>query len=152
MPSLPDGSVSAIVTDPPWGEHEDLGMPYIKFADAMMRNFDRVLDRRRGRLVLLVSRREGSTVTGLWEPSGLEVQQTHEILVNGHPATVLVGGRTPSLRVHRVPGGTAETSIPNDTRSDRTTTPSPMIDDGASPVGNDDHAKPGRSRSTRSET
>jgi hypothetical protein len=93
LPSVPAGSISAIVTDPPWGEHEDLGMPYIKFADAMMRNFDRVLDRRRGRLVLLVSRREAPTVTELWKPAGLEVKQTHEILVNGHPATVLVGGR-----------------------------------------------------------
>lgn len=94
LPSLLDGSISAIVTDPPWGEHEDLGMPYNKFADAMMRNFDRVLDRRRGRLVLLASRRESSTITGLWKPVGLEVKETYEILVNGHPATVLVGGRT----------------------------------------------------------
>ena len=93
LPSLSDGSVSAIVTDPPWGEYEDLGMPYVKFAEAMMRNFDRVLDRRRGRLVLLVSRREAPTVVERWEPSGLAVKQTHEILVNGHPATVLVGGR-----------------------------------------------------------
>ena len=104
LPSLPDGSVSAIVTDPPWGEHEYLGTPYGKFADAMMRNFDRVLDPRRGRLVLLVSRREASMVAELWEPVGLEVQETHEILVNGHPATVLVGGRAGS-RLQRVPVG-----------------------------------------------
>jgi Putative RNA methylase family UPF0020 len=93
LPSLGDGSISVIVTDPPWGEHEDLGMPYIKFAEAMMRNFDRVLDQRRGRLVLLVSRRAASVVSELWEPSGLDLKQRHEILVHGHPATVLVGGR-----------------------------------------------------------
>jgi tRNA G10 N-methylase Trm11 len=91
--SVPDGSVSAIVTDPPWGEHEDLGMPYREFADAMMRSFDRVLNRRRGRLVLMVSRREASAVTEMWKPAGLQVEHVHEILVNGHPASVLVGER-----------------------------------------------------------
>lgn len=60
-----------------------------------MRSFDRVLDRRRGRLVLLVSRREAGVVSELWQPAGLLVEQSHEILVNGHPATVLVGGRFP---------------------------------------------------------
>lgn len=102
LTSVPEGSVSAIVTDPPWGEHEDLGMPYIEFADTMMRSFDRVLDRRRGRLVLLVSRREAGFVSELWQPAGLLVEQSHETLVNGHPATVLVGGRVPGERARRI--------------------------------------------------
>jgi tRNA G10 N-methylase Trm11 len=41
LPSIKDGSVDCIVTDPPWGEHE----------------------------------------------------QVDDILINGHPATVLAGGR-----------------------------------------------------------
>jgi Putative RNA methylase family UPF0020 len=94
LPSVSDGSVSVIVTDPPWGEHEDLGMPYGEFAEAMMRSFDRVLNRSRGRLVLMVSRREAVAVAEMWKPSGLEVEHVHEILVNGHPASVLVGGRS----------------------------------------------------------
>jgi hypothetical protein len=93
LPSVPDGSVTSIVTDPPWGEYEDLGIPYDDFAESMMKSFDRVLDRSHGRLVLLVSRRASADVAPLWDLSNLWVRGSHDILVNGHPATVLVGGR-----------------------------------------------------------
>lgn len=44
LPSIEDGAVSVIVTDPPWGEHEQLDVPYSDFAAAMPAGLDRVLD------------------------------------------------------------------------------------------------------------
>lgn len=93
LPSVPTGTVTSIVTDPPWGEHEDPGVPVERFAECMMKSFDRVLDSHSGRLVLLLSRRGEATVRPLWGPANLEIDTTHHILVNGHPATVLVGLR-----------------------------------------------------------
>jgi hypothetical protein len=93
LPSISDGQVSAIVTDPPWGEHETLDLGYADFAAAMLAGFDRVLDPRAGRLVLLLSRQTAGTVEAEWKRARLRVRAAHDILVNGHPATVLAGGR-----------------------------------------------------------
>lgn len=92
LPSVPDGSVSCIVTDPPWGEYESLDRPYEEFVASMLKSFDRVLDQN-GRLVLLLSRRSARDVASVWKTADLRVTDSHDILVNGHPATVLVGGR-----------------------------------------------------------
>lgn len=96
LPSLATGSVSAIATDPPWGEYEELTIPYPEFIGHMLASFDRVLDRDRGRLVLLLARRDADLVASLWQSHHLHVAHGYEILVNGHPATVLVGGRASS--------------------------------------------------------
>jgi hypothetical protein len=93
LPSVGDGEVDAIVTDPPWGEHQELGQPYHEFASAVARSFDRVLDPRVGRFVLLSSRRNAATWAASLKGKGLRIASQPEILVNGHPATVLIGGR-----------------------------------------------------------
>ncbi|ADB31946.1 putative RNA methylase [Kribbella flavida DSM 17836] len=94
LPSVPTGSVSAIVTDPPWGEYDELDVDLSTFARQMMQSFDRVLDPERGRLVLLVSRRVADVTARLWKTAGLELAQSHELLVNGHPASAQVGARS----------------------------------------------------------
>jgi 16S rRNA G966 N2-methylase RsmD len=91
--SLSDGQVDVIVTDPPWGEHEDVGMPYADFARAMVKSFNRVLRRAGGRFVVLTSRQTAGIMEKEFIEGGFSVSSTHEILVNGHPATVLIGGR-----------------------------------------------------------
>ena len=92
LPSIPSGSVSSIVTDPPWGEY-DKGLDFATFAQQMMASFDRALDPHRGRLVLLLSRRAAEVTHGLWASANLQLTRCHDLLVNGHPATAQVGGR-----------------------------------------------------------
>lgn len=92
LPSIPSGSVSAIVTDPPWGEY-DKDLDFGTFAQRMMTSFDRALDPRRGRLVLLLSRQAAAVTHGLWASANLQLTRSHDVLVNGHPATAQVGGR-----------------------------------------------------------
>lgn len=91
LPSIDDAAVDAIVTDPPWGEHEEIGEPYAMFATAVARSMRRVLKPRTGRFVMLVARRHADELRTALTNSNLMPRQEHEILVNGHPATVLVG-------------------------------------------------------------
>jgi 16S rRNA G966 N2-methylase RsmD len=93
LPSIGDGQVDVIVTDPPWGEHEDISMPYAEFAELVARSFDRVLHPTRGRFVVLASRRTASTFEQSFQAEGFTIRASHEILVSGHPATVFIGGR-----------------------------------------------------------
>ncbi|MFG2566065.1 TRM11 family SAM-dependent methyltransferase [Streptomyces sp. NPDC048567] len=93
LPSVPDGSVDAVVTDPPWGEHEELPVPYEEFARTTALSLARVLNPAKGRYVLLCARRGAPAFEAALTEAGLAVRQTHEILVNGHPATVFVGDR-----------------------------------------------------------
>lgn len=93
LPSISDGSISAVVTDPPWGEHDQLNMQYEDFAKAMLATFDRVSQPQQGRLVLLLGRRVADTVSSVLDSSPLNLRDRHNILVNGHPASVLVGWR-----------------------------------------------------------
>ncbi|MDQ2706608.1 MAG: hypothetical protein M3Z25_02765 [Actinomycetota bacterium] len=94
LPSIIDGSVDVIVTDPPWGVHEDLGQPYEEFARAIGISFARILHPRHGRYVLVVNRRNAATTMsdGL-AAAGLRPGDEHDVLVNGHRATVLMGQR-----------------------------------------------------------
>lgn len=103
LASVPDGRVDVVVTDPPWGEHEDVGMPYEEFARAMVKSFDRVLRKPTGRFVVLTSRRTASAVEKEFVDGGFSINSTHEILVNGHPATVFLGGRKPTDRPENQP-------------------------------------------------
>lgn len=93
LSSIPDGKIDVIVTDPPWGEHEDLEGPYPDFAQAMGKSFDRVLHPLHGRFVILCSRRTSDTIAKSMEGASFTVRSSHSILVNGHPATVLIGDR-----------------------------------------------------------
>ncbi|MET9087209.1 hypothetical protein ABZX77_35955 [Streptomyces sp. NPDC004237] len=96
LPSVPDGGVDVIVTDPPWGEHEELTMPYPDFANAMAKSFDRVLHPTHGDFVILCSRRTSEIIARSLQGASFEINASHSILVNGHPATVLMGGRPKS--------------------------------------------------------
>ncbi|MCX4448381.1 TRM11 family methyltransferase [Streptomyces sp. NBC_01789] len=93
LPSVADGSVDVVVTDPPWGEHEELPMPYEEFADTTSLSLARVLRPETGRFVLLCARRGAAAFEEALENAGLRVAATHDILVNGHPATVFTGTR-----------------------------------------------------------
>jgi len=94
--SIPDGSVDVIVTDPPWGEHEDLDRPYPEFAASMAASFARVLRPGTGRYVVLVNRDNAAVMRQALSAAGITPDDEHEVLVNGHPATVLV--RRPARR------------------------------------------------------
>lgn len=86
-----DHDVDVIVTDPPWGEHEDVDGPYESFAAEVAAEFDRVLSPRHGRLVLLSARQKAEIWADALGP--LATDRQLEILINGHPATVLIGSR-----------------------------------------------------------
>jgi hypothetical protein len=93
LPSIADGEIDVIVTDLPWGEFERVPMPYPKFAEMTAASFDRVLDLDSGRFVILSSRRNSETVAQALKAAGFRIHAAHGILVNGHPASVIVGSR-----------------------------------------------------------
>jgi hypothetical protein len=62
LPSIRAGSVNAIVTDPPWGEHDRNLGDYAAFAAALSASFARVLRPATGRAVVLVTRRHETTL------------------------------------------------------------------------------------------
>jgi 23S rRNA G2445 N2-methylase RlmL len=91
LAGAPDGSVTRIVTDPPWGEFggtRNLDGLYKGF----LRQFDRVLAAD-GIAVLLTGR--NCPLAGLLESSGvsLRIRQDHNVLISGKKATVSVVGR-----------------------------------------------------------
>lgn len=91
MPSIDDGTIDVIVTDPPWGEFEDTVKSYDEFAADMAASFHRLLRRPGGRFVILLARSVEPVVQTALGASGLLAEQKYPILVNGHPATVLSG-------------------------------------------------------------
>ncbi|MGH3844026.1 MAG: hypothetical protein ACRDS0_21655 [Pseudonocardiaceae bacterium] len=93
LPSIADGSIDVIVTDPSWGEHEMISMPYRDFAYAIGVSFARVLQPTRGRFVLVVNRRNAEVMHDGLSSAKLPPEAEHQVLVNGHPATVLIGKR-----------------------------------------------------------
>lgn len=93
LPSIGDGEIDVIVTDPPWGEFAQTAMGYQSFVDGMAKSFDRVLHPDKGRFVVLSSRRQSGTMTKAMASRGFKIHATHGILVNGHPASVIVGSR-----------------------------------------------------------
>ncbi len=89
LASVDDGSIDVIVTDPPWGEHDGPEAVAADFYDDMAASFARVLDPRRGRVVLLMTRRREDEVAASLERHGLTRTGAVPLLVNGHPATAL---------------------------------------------------------------
>jgi len=89
MASLSSGEVSTIVTDPPWGEYDESIGDYLAFARSLAAEFARLLDPRHGRLVLLISRRHEQQMRESLVDEGFACEPAIEILVNGHPASVL---------------------------------------------------------------
>lgn len=93
LPSIRDGEIDVIVTDPPWGEFAHMAMSYQAFVDRMVESFDRVLHPNRGRFVILSSRRQSGMMTASLTSRRFKIHDNLGILVNGHPASVLVGSR-----------------------------------------------------------
>jgi predicted RNA methylase len=97
LPSLSDGTVDVVVTDPPWGEYRELDSTFGEFATDLSASLHRVLHPQTGRFVMLIARRATRMMVDALEGAGLTVAGRYEVLVNGHPATVLVGGRVASV-------------------------------------------------------
>ena len=91
MTSVRSADVSAIVTDPPWGEYDESVGNYAQFTRSMAAEFSRMLNPRAGRLVLLVSRRHAERLRESLAGSGFSCEPPIGILVNGHPAAVIRG-------------------------------------------------------------
>jgi hypothetical protein len=89
MASVKSGEVSAIVTDPPWGEYDESIGDYATFARSLAAEFDRLLNPRLGRLVLLVSRRREQQMMASLIEYGFACDSPIGILVNGHPASII---------------------------------------------------------------
>lgn len=89
MASVESGEVSAIVTDPPWGEHDESIGDYLTFARSLAAELARLLNPPSGRLVLLINRRHERQMRASLVEQGFTCDPPIEILVNGHPASVL---------------------------------------------------------------
>jgi hypothetical protein len=89
LPSVADQSVDVIVTDPPWGEFEQYGVAPQQFLADTALSFRRVLAEG-GRLVLVMSRRLDHCAAHCLARAGFAVDPLVPILVNGHPATVIM--------------------------------------------------------------
>jgi len=76
LDSVPDGRVDVIVTDPPWGEYDDLGMPYVEFTRTMVKSFSRVL-KPMGRFVILTSRKTAAIMEREFAEGGFSVNSAH---------------------------------------------------------------------------
>jgi predicted RNA methylase len=99
MTSVRSAEVSAIVTDPPWGEHDESIGDYAQFTRSMAAEFSRVLNPRGGRLVLLISRRHAERLEESLAESGFTCEPAIGILVSGHPASVIRSYPSVVLRV-----------------------------------------------------
>jgi putative RNA methylase family UPF0020 len=91
MTSVKSGDVSAIVTDPPWGEYDESIGDYAKFTRSLAAEVSRLLNPRWGRLVLLVSRRREKQAQESLIGHGFACESPIGILVSGHPASVIRG-------------------------------------------------------------
>jgi hypothetical protein len=91
--SVPDGSVDLVITDPPWGEYDESGTTAAGsvIVDALGA-ISRVL-RPGGTCAMLVARRLADDVEKQWALRELRVRRSYQLLINGHPATLLVGLR-----------------------------------------------------------
>ncbi len=90
--TLDDGSVDVFVTDPPWGEHEAIE-DYDTFARDVATELARVLHPHHGRLVLLSGRRVEQSWQRAFASVGMADGQDLGVLINGHPATVIIRHR-----------------------------------------------------------
>jgi predicted RNA methylase len=91
-----DTAVNVIVTDPPWGEHDEVSE---KFLDALAIRFKALLSGRRGaRLVVLMTRSLAEDLASALRDAGFSGVRSTEILVNGHPASVLQAVVQPAVQ------------------------------------------------------
>jgi len=83
------GAVNCIVTDPPWGEFDESIADFRGWLLKTMSGLTKALSPGGGRLVMLVNRRNAEEASHVFSTLGMQGSQPLEILVNGHPATVL---------------------------------------------------------------
>lgn len=88
MNFIQDGTVTSIVTDPPWGLFEELNIDLAKFYTNMLEEFSRVL-KPAARAVVLTGQPEAFQVSLEGVPS-LQLQKEYITLVNGKKATVFL--------------------------------------------------------------
>ena len=82
-----DGSIHAIVTDPPWGHFQQLKLPLRDFYERMVKEFVRIL-RCRGKLIVLTGEPEIFLACLPERALLLELSGRFDILVSGKKATV----------------------------------------------------------------
>ena len=92
LPSIPDQTVDVVITDPPWGDFDQSGSSPETLTAEALSSMRRVL-RPGGQLAMLVSRRLTEQVEKQWRQNGFEARRSYDLLVNGHPATWMVGAR-----------------------------------------------------------
>lgn len=88
MNFIEDGSITTIVTDPPWGIFEELNVDIAQFYTNMLEEFTRIL-KNDGKAVILTGQPEALHVS-LEGISSLQLQKTYTTLVNGKKATVFL--------------------------------------------------------------
>lgn len=87
MAGFEDGFIHKIVTDPPWGYVEDVGMPLNDFYDRMLAEFSRVV-RPGGLMVVLTAQKAVMARTLAQRRPALALLETHDILVSGKKAAI----------------------------------------------------------------
>ena len=85
--SSEDCSVNKIVTDPPWGLYEDVGMEMEGFYDKMMKEMYRVL-KTNGIIVILTANKDELEKVLLNFRNKLKILNKYNILVSGKKAAV----------------------------------------------------------------
>ena len=83
---IPEGSVDAVVTDPPWGMYKETQIPLKKFYEEALALFSKLL-RNGGRAVILSAAREDLESAAL-KTRGLSMEQVIPVLVSGKKAAV----------------------------------------------------------------
>jgi hypothetical protein len=89
LPSVSTGTVDVVVTDPPWGEHDDSLGNYNEFASQMADSLKRVFKPGAGRLVVLVNRRNEDVLANALTTHEIKIYDAFHLLVNGHPASAI---------------------------------------------------------------
>lgn len=85
-----DRPVDVVVTDPPWGEYEDAEQVRELLA-ATPEALAALAEGAAQRLVLLINRRGAEAMSASLQAAGYRLTEPVEVLVNGHPASVLRG-------------------------------------------------------------
>ena len=81
------GSVTELVTDPPWGIYQDLPMPAEVFYQKMLREFSYVLSRT-GRLVVLTADKQ--RFEAALTANGFYIKKRYDLLVHGKKAALFL--------------------------------------------------------------
>jgi SAM-dependent methyltransferase len=86
MSDIPDGSITVIVTDPPWGHYREMVMDYAEFSRRFLSEFARVL-KPGGRAIVLTAKKE-QFPAAVSTTEHLTLERTLHVLVSGKKAGV----------------------------------------------------------------